>query len=170
MNASTPEIPRSPGEHARIIETNSPEQTEQIGAWLAHVLPDGCVVALFGDLAAGKTCLTRGMASVFGAKAIHSPTFTLENRYGTPPRQLIHLDLYRLPGPHALTDLGWEESFEPETGLCVIEWADRAMDWLPPLRVDVRIYHAGNNRRRVEIEPVHPDITLPEFPVFSDMA
>jgi len=148
----------------RIIETCSPEQTEQVGAWLASVLPDRCVVALFGDLAAGKTCLTRGMANVFGVKAIHSPTFTLENRYGNPPRQLIHIDLYRLPGPSALPDLGWEESFEPEAGLCVIEWADRARELLPPFRVEVYLHHAGENRRRIEILPVHPDIILPVPP------
>lgn len=166
MNAFLPDRAEQGGRRVQVFETRSPEETERVGAWLASVLPERCVIALYGDLAAGKTCLTRGMATVFGATAIHSPTFTLENRYGAPPRQLIHVDLYRLPGPSALSDLGWEESLEPDAGLCVIEWADRAREWLPPFRVDVYLYHAGENRRRIEIHIAHPDIRLPVAPAF----
>jgi len=165
MNASLPDS--APSADRRIeIETRSPEQTEAVGAWLAGVLPDGCAVALYGELAAGKTCLTRGMASAFGTRRVHSPTFTLENRYGSPPRQLIHIDLYRLPGPSALPDLGWEESFDPGQGLCVIEWADRVQDLLPGFRVDVHIQHAGETTRKITVESAHPDIALPVPPVF----
>lgn len=133
------------------LVTQSPEETERLGGCLARILPDGAVVALFGDLAAGKTCLVRGMSRLFGASAsVHSPTFTLVNRYGRE-RVLYHLDLYRLSGAEELADLGYEELFEPD-GVCVVEWAERAEGLLPERRVEVRIEHAGQDARRIRIE------------------
>jgi len=142
-----------PGGAAVSLElvTQSPEETERLGGRLARILPDGAVVALFGDLAAGKTCLVRGMSRMFGASAsVHSPTFTLVNRYGRD-RMLYHLDLYRLSGAEELADLGYEELFEPD-GVCVVEWAERADGLLPARRVDVRIDHAGRDVRRIRME------------------
>ena len=133
------------------LTTHSPEETERLGGRLAELLPNGAVVALFGDLAAGKTCLVRGMSRLFGGGAlVHSPTFTLVNRYGRE-RMLHHLDLYRLSGCWELADLGVEELFEPE-GVCVVEWAERADGMLPERRVEVRIDHAGNDTRRIRME------------------
>ena len=98
--------------------TRDPNVTERLGCALAGLLPAGAVVALFGDLATGKTCLVRGMAAHFaGGAPVHSPTFTLVNQYGADPA-LYHLDLYRLGGPEELADLGYEELFEPD-GVCV---------------------------------------------------
>lgn len=131
--------------------TESPEQTERVGEWMARNLPDGAVLALRGDLAAGKTCCVRGMARSFGASdAVHSPTFTLVNQYGTA-RRLYHLDLYRLAGPEEVADLGHEELFEPD-GICVVEWADRAEKLLPRKRVDMLLSHAGGDKRNVTIQ------------------
>ena len=131
--------------------THTPEETERLGRALAEMLPDGTVVALFGDLATGKTCLVRGMAAYFAGDApVHSPTFTLVNQYGVDPA-LYHLDLYRLGGPEELADLGYEELFEPE-GVCVVEWAERAGVLLPVRRLDVRLYHAGGDARRLVFE------------------
>ncbi|MCC6145065.1 MAG: tRNA (adenosine(37)-N6)-threonylcarbamoyltransferase complex ATPase subunit type 1 TsaE [Candidatus Hydrogenedentes bacterium] len=133
----------------RLIST-APAATEALGAWLARALPDGSVVALRGDLAAGKTCLVRGMAAALGAGApVHSPTFTLVNEY-VGARRLLHLDLYRLHDPEEFMALGHEELLEPE-GICVIEWAERAGGLLPPRRVDVMLDHAGGDRRSIEI-------------------
>lgn len=126
--------------------THSPSETEALGRTLAALLPRGAVVALFGDLATGKTCLVRGMTAHFAGEApIHSPTFTLVNQYGRD-FPLYHLDLYRLGGPEELADLGYEELFEPD-GVCVIEWAERAGQLLPKQRLDIFLSHAGGDAR-----------------------
>lgn len=140
------------------LETQAPEETERLGKALAGLLGNGAVVALRGDLATGKTCLVRGMAGHFTSEpGVHSPTFTLVNRYGEEP-PLYHLDLYRLAGPDELADLGYEELFDPD-GVCVIEWAERAGNLLPMRRVDLFLEHAGGDLRRIEI---HSGGVLPE--------
>lgn len=132
------------------IVTESPEATERIGAALAEALPKGSVVALFGDLATGKTCLVRGMAKRLGAmEGVHSPTFTLVNRYGER-MPLLHLDLYRLESPEQVAELGYEELFDPD-GICVVEWAERAAGLLPEERVEIHLEHAGGDKRMLEI-------------------
>ena len=111
----------------------------------------GGVVALRGDLAAGKTCFTRGMARAVGEWGhVHSPTFTLVNEYGHG-QKLFHLDLYRLEGPHELIDLGYEEVFDGPH-ITAVEWAERAEELLPVRRVEVALEHAGGDARRVRIE------------------
>lgn len=133
------------------LTTSSPDETEQLGAWLADTLPDGSVVALRGDLATGKTCCVRGMARSFGStEIVHSPTFTLVNEYGDE-RRLYHLDLYRLAGPEEVADLGYEELFEPD-GICVVEWAERAGGLLPGRRLDIGLAHGGGDRRVITLE------------------
>ena len=128
--------------------TYTPDVTERLGCALAGLLPDGTVVALFGDLATGKTCLVRGMAVHYaGGAPVHSPTFTLVNQYGEDPA-LYHLDLYRLGGPEELADLGYEELFEPD-GVCVVEWAERAGVLLPSQRLEVHLFHEGGDARRL---------------------
>jgi len=130
------------------IETGSAHQTEETGRRLAAVLPHGTVVALRGELAAGKTTLVRGMARHFGQnELVRSPSFTLVNEYGAGTK-LYHVDLYRLAGPQDLADLGYEELFEPD-GVTVVEWAERAETLLPERRLDVALEHAGDDRRRV---------------------
>jgi len=130
--------------------TGSAEETEALGRALAALLPRGCVLALRGDLASGKTCLVRGMAAyVAEGTPVHSPTFTLVNQYGTDPA-LYHLDLYRLGSPEEVADLGYEELFDSD-GICVVEWAERAHGLLPGIRVDISLAHAGGDRRRIVI-------------------
>jgi len=138
------------------LQTHSPAETEALGARMAAIIPIGTVIALYGDLAAGKTCFVRGMAAHFGASSnVHSPTFTLVNIYGNAPKQLFHLDLYRLGSVEELYDLGCEELFEPE-GLCVVEWAERAEKILPRERLEIRMAHAGGDAREIEIIPSCP--------------
>lgn len=130
--------------------TRAESETEALGAALAALLPRPAALALHGDLAAGKTALVRGLARACGFDgAVNSPTFTLINQYGGAA-PLYHLDLYRLSSPGELADLGIEDLFDH--GLCAIEWAERAGSLLPPRRVDVRLEHAGGDRRAVEIE------------------
>lgn len=139
------------------IETDSPEATEAIGMGLVDCLEPGTVIALEGELAAGKTCLVRGMARALGiaAEGVHSPTFTLVNRYQGAKVTLYHLDLYRLSGADELGELGWEEICEPD-GFAAIEWAERAQGFLPERLVYLTLAHAGENRRQIQIRGLTP--------------
>ncbi|MEK7793258.1 MAG: tRNA (adenosine(37)-N6)-threonylcarbamoyltransferase complex ATPase subunit type 1 TsaE [Candidatus Hydrogenedentota bacterium] len=134
------------------LTTRFAERTEALGHALASLIPDGSVIALRGDLAAGKTCLVRGLASAIApGEAVSSPTFTLVNEY-RGPRTLYHLDLYRTTSPREIADLGYEELFDTPDGLCAIEWAERAEALLPARRVDITLEHAGDDERRITIE------------------
>lgn len=133
------------------LRTHSPEETESLGRALAEVIPAGSVVALYGELAAGKTCLVRGMAGRFGdPRAVTSPTFTLVQEYGDKPR-LYHLDLYRLESLAEIIDLGYDELLDNPDAVCVIEWAERAAPLLPDSRIDIRLEHAGGDARTITI-------------------
>ncbi|MEX2015805.1 MAG: tRNA (adenosine(37)-N6)-threonylcarbamoyltransferase complex ATPase subunit type 1 TsaE [Candidatus Hydrogenedentales bacterium] len=141
------------------LETPGPLATERLGAVLAGHLPEGTVLALYGPIGAGKTCLVRGMASALGAASgVSSPTFTLVQEYATEPK-LFHLDLYRLTEPADLVQLGFEELFDRPPGICVIEWAERAGALLPEHRIDLRLAHAGGDRRHFELADLRIDAT-----------
>lgn len=138
------------------FQTHAPEETEQLGRTLAAVVPLGTVIALRGELGAGKTCLVRGIAAQFldqypskRPQRVSSPTFTLVNQYGDVPT-LYHMDLYRITTPAELADLGYEDLFEPE-GLTVIEWAERAEPLLPPRRIEVHLEHVAETVRRIQL-------------------
>lgn len=99
-------------------------------AW-AGTLPPGSVVALHGELGAGKTCFVQGMAAGLGIEGpVTSPTFTLLHEYGEPVR-LIHMDAYRLSGPEEAEDLGFEEWLE-RGAILAVEWPERISPLLPP--------------------------------------
>jgi tRNA threonylcarbamoyladenosine biosynthesis protein TsaE len=111
--------------------TSSPEQTQEIGRLLGKLLDAGDTVCLYGDLGAGKTNFTYGIAQGLDVREqyITSPTFTFVNEYqGRVP--LYHLDLYRLKGPDELENIGFDEYIDSD-GVTVIEWAERAEDELP---------------------------------------
>ena len=130
------------------LQTAGPEATERLGALIAGGLPEGTVLALYGPIGAGKTCLVRGIASALGATSgVSSPTFTLVQEYATTPK-LYHLDLYRLGDPEELVHLGYEELFDRPPGICVVEWAERASGLLPEARVELEIAHGGGDLRR----------------------
>lgn len=134
------------------VETNSPGETEELGALLSGVLPMGAFVALRGELGTGKTCLVRGMSRRYATgEIVSSPTYTIVNEYGGGPK-LYHVDLYRLAGPEEVVDLGYEEFFEPSDGICVVEWADRVEGLLPEKRLDVKLEHGGGDRRILVLE------------------
>jgi len=134
----------------RVLVTRNPEETESLGCALAGLIPAGTVVALHGPLAAGKTCFVRGVARHYGrAEHVSSPTFTLVNQYGSAPC-LYHVDLYRLSAAAELTDLGYEDLFDPD-GISLVEWAERAEEWLPDRRLDLTFAHAAEGQRRIVI-------------------
>jgi tRNA threonylcarbamoyladenosine biosynthesis protein TsaE len=109
------------------------------------------VIALSGDLGAGKTRLVKGFARGLGASGrVHSPTFTLVNEYGDGRLKLFHLDLYRLETPEQLGSVGLDEFLQPE-GISIIEWAERIEHWEPGIRdlIKVRLEIIGENERRI---------------------
>ena len=105
--------------------SHSPAETESLGERFGRAAQSGWVIALSGDLGAGKTQFVKGLARGLGATAkVHSPTFTLVNEYGGGRLRLFHLDLYRLETPAQLLSAGIEE-YMSQNGLSVIEWAER---------------------------------------------
>ena len=139
--------------------SESPETTRDLARTLARDLRPPVVIALYGDLGAGKTLFTQALARALGVtQPVTSPTFTLINEYDLPDgSKLYHVDCYRLNDavPEAIA-LGLEELFEE--GIVVIEWADRIASILPERRIDIHFKHAGEDRRRVTIETRRPVI------------
>jgi tRNA threonylcarbamoyladenosine biosynthesis protein TsaE len=108
--------------------SHSPAETESLGERWGRDARCGLVIALSGDLGAGKTALVRGIARGLGIPArVHSPTFTLVNEYAGGKLRLFHLDLYRLETPEDIRSAGIEEFLRPD-GVAVIEWAERLGD------------------------------------------
>jgi tRNA threonylcarbamoyladenosine biosynthesis protein TsaE len=108
--------------------SHSPAETESLGERWGREAERGLVIALSGDLGAGKTALVRGFARGLGVSTrVHSPTFTLVNEYGGGRLKLFHLDLYRLETPEQIHSAGIEEFLQPD-GVAVIEWGERLED------------------------------------------
>ncbi|MCX6897250.1 MAG: tRNA (adenosine(37)-N6)-threonylcarbamoyltransferase complex ATPase subunit type 1 TsaE [Verrucomicrobia bacterium] len=138
--------------------TRSVEETVSLGEQLASSLPAGTVVALSGDLGAGKTALTKGIARGLGVEdTITSPTFTLVNEHAARnDRRLYHVDLYRLDQPQQAVEIGIEEELAPD-GWTIIEWAEKLGDVLPASAVRIHIEIVGENERRISVtEGRHP--------------
>ena len=102
--------------------TNSPVETEKVGEALGKVLQPGSILAYEGDLGAGKTAFTRGLARGLGAtEQVTSPTYTIVNEYLSGRMPLFHFDMYRLASSDDLWDIGWEDYLE-RGGVCAVEW------------------------------------------------
>ena len=125
------------------IVSNSAEETELIGERLASLLEAGDVLTLEGELGAGKTTFTKGIAKGLGIKrTVNSPTFTIVKEYeGRLP--LYHMDVYRLE--YSDEDIGFDEYFNGD-GVSVVEWAQFIEDYLPIDRLDIRIKYNGDSR------------------------
>ena len=132
------------------IYTNSEAETEAAGARFAETLPDGAVVAFYGDLGAGKTAFVRGMARGMGIDArVSSPTFTIVNEY-LGERELYHFDMYRLGSSDELFDIGWED-YLSRGGVCALEWSENVSDAFDGSEITVSISKSSDNGRIIEI-------------------
>ena len=110
--------------------THSPEETESVGEALGKVLKAGTVIAYKGDLGAGKTAFTRGLARGLGCRElVTSPTYTIVNEYLGGRLPLFHFDMYRLESSDDLFDIGWEDYLE-RNGICAVEWSENVEDAL----------------------------------------
>ena len=134
-----------------VYYTNSPEETESIGEQLASRLPPGTVIAFLGDLGAGKTAFTRGLARGLGAAdRVTSPTYTIVNEYLGGKMPLFHFDMYRLGSSYELFDIGWEDYLE-RGGICAVEWSENVSDAMEGA-LTVRIEKTGENSRKITLE------------------
>ena len=112
------------------VITKSPEQMELLGKKLAELLRPGDVIAYYGDLGAGKTAFTRGLAAGLGIReAVTSPTYTIVNEYLSGRMPLFHFDMYRLSSSEELFDIGWED-YLARGGVCAVEWSENVADAL----------------------------------------
>ncbi len=131
--------------------SSSEAETEALGARLAQTLPGGSVVAMYGDLGAGKTAFVRGMARGMGLRCrVSSPTFTIVNEY-LGERELIHFDMYRIRGADELFDIGWED-YLGRGAVCAVEWSENVEDAFFGDEIVVRIEKLGDTRRKITIE------------------
>ena len=134
--------------------SHSPAETESLGEEWGRAAQNGLVIALSGDLGAGKTQLVKGVARGLGiAVRVHSPTFTLLNEYGGGRLRLFHLDLYRLETPAQILSAGLEEYLQPD-GVAVIEWAERITNdaWRMTHVRRVNLEVLGETERRITYE------------------
>lgn len=133
------------------VETSTVDETVSIAEKLASLLSAGDVVTLEGDLGAGKTTFTKGIATGLGVtRTLSSPTFTIIKEYmGRMP--LYHMDVYRLEGSDE--DIGFDEYFHGE-GISVVEWAQFIEDYLPDERLDITIRYTGEHSRIIEFVPI----------------
>jgi tRNA threonylcarbamoyladenosine biosynthesis protein TsaE len=134
-----------------LLNSGGPEETRKLGRLIGRLLQEGDVVALYGDLGSGKTCLIQGIAIGLGVKEkyITSPSFIMINEYmGRIP--FYHIDLYRV-GPGELEGLGLREYISSE-GVTVIEWAERAESELPEERLSVYLKITGKKTREIRFE------------------
>ena len=131
--------------------TNSPSETEAVGAALAKVLKPGTVIAYRGDLGAGKTAFTRGLARGLGVKeSVTSPTYTIVNEYLGGSAPLFHFDMYRLGSEDELFDIGWEDYLE-RGGICAVEWSENVQGAMEDAIV-ITISRLDEDTRKIQIE------------------
>ena len=141
--------------------TKSPEETERLGERLGKMLRGGEVIAYLGDLGAGKTAFTRGLARGLGiSMGVTSPTYTIVNEYTGGRLPLFHFDMYRLGSSDELFDIGWED-YLLRGGVCAVEWSENVRDAMEDA-ITVSIEKTDDETRRITIEgrTDHADLSL----------
>ena len=141
--------------------TNSPQETEALGQKLGQKLPAGTVIAYRGDLGAGKTAFTRGLARGLGiTDPVTSPTYTIVNEYLGGSVPLFHFDMYRLHSADDLFDIGWDDYLERQ-GICAVEWSENVEEALENPLI-VTICKTGEESRKITLEggPQIADLSL----------
>ena len=133
------------------FNTNSAEETIELGEKIGRLLKKGDIIAMQGTLAAGKTTITKGIAKALGIiDTITSPTFCLISEYyGTMP--LYHFDVYRLEGTEDFINLGADDMLYGD-GVSIIEWSEKIMDELPSRTIILRLTPQEDGSRLIEIE------------------
>lgn len=131
--------------------TNSAEETERLGQRLGETLRGGEVVAYLGELGAGKTAFTRGLARGLGiSMCVTSPTYTIVNEYTGGRLPLFHFDMYRLGSEEELFDIGWED-YLARGGVCAVEWSENVSGAMEDA-ITVQIEKTSDEGRKITIE------------------
>ena len=131
--------------------TRSPAETEAVGHALGNALTPGTVIAYLGDLGAGKTAFTRGLARGLGCTdMVTSPTYTIVNEYLSGRMPLFHFDMYRLRSADDLFDIGWDDYLE-RGGVCAVEWSENVRQAMEDA-ITVRLEKLSEDSRKITIE------------------
>lgn len=140
--------------------THSPAETERLGEKLAEKLTPGAVLAYRGELGAGKTAFTRGLARGLGyTDQVTSPTYTIVNEYLGGRLPLFHFDMYRLSSAEDLWDIGWEDYLD-RGGVCAVEWSENVAEALPDA-ITVTIRKVDDTTRQITVEGAdYEDLSL----------
>lgn len=140
--------------------THSPAETERLGEKLAEKLTPGAVLAYRGELGAGKTAFTRGLARGLGyTDPVTSPTYTIVNEYLGGRLPLFHFDMYRLSSAEDLWDIGWEDYLD-RGGVCAVEWSENVEEALPDA-ITVTIRKVDDTTRQITVEGAdYEDLSL----------
>lgn len=134
--------------------SSSREDTQEIAQRLVADLDSGTTICLFGELAAGKTTFTQGVAQYFGINRLTSPTFTIMKEYPISDKiiqRLFHLDLYRLNSSEDLKAFSLDEIINDPSNLIIVEWPEKFIDQMPTKRIDVEINTLTENEREITI-------------------
>lgn len=143
---------------SQIYISHSSKQTKKLGAILGQSLRSNILICLSGDLGGGKTTFSQGLAAGLGVKEnITSPTFVLLKKYKIPAKSKVriknfyHIDCYRLNKPEEILAIGWEEILTDDTGIVLVEWAERIGKYLPKKRVNIEFEFIDKNKREIII-------------------
>lgn len=141
----------------RVYESNSPDDTYELGRSIGENIAPGSIIALDGDLGAGKTLFTQGLAAGLGiTEPVNSPTFTIMQIYDSGRLPLYHFDVYRIDDPYEMEEVGFDD-FIYGDGVSVIEWPDRIAELMELIPDPYTVIHItrdderGFDYRRIEI-------------------
>ena len=138
-----------------ITETNSEQETVALAVEFSKTLSNCAIIAIEGELGAGKTCFVRGLCEGLGGdpRQVSSPTFTIMQEYDVAgERRLVHVDAYRLSGEAELASIGWDELLEDPAAIIAIEWPSRIKDAIPSSVVSITIEHLDPTTRSIHIQ------------------
>ena len=138
-----------------VMETGTPEETFLLGKRLGEMAEPGMIYCLDGDLGTGKTVFTKGFAAGLGIdEPVNSPTFTILQQYDGGRMPLYHFDVYRIGDVEEMEEIGFEDCFYGE-GVCLIEWAEKVEEIIPPEALHIRIekdLSRGLDYRKITVE------------------
>ena len=135
--------------------TNSANDTIEFGKSVARAVEKGAVISLVGDLGAGKTTFTKGVARGLGIMDnVTSPTFTILNEYTGEEKRLYHFDFYRIEDPDELVELGFEDYFPSADGLTIVEWVEKAPSVLPKKFYQITFEKIDDDKRKIVFEEI----------------
>lgn len=139
----------------QLFVTQSREETQEIARKVASGLSEGTTICLYGDLAAGKTTFTQGIAGFFGINRLVSPTFIIMREYPIEGKSVIkrlyHVDLYRLNTIDEIHAFDIDEIWSDKSNLVIIEWPEKFVDILPTNRIDIYFHATDDNEREIKI-------------------